>query len=63
MKELRLAATTNGCTIAARAVSNTLAAALAWAAALAARAAAALKNPEYGAAAAAIASAAGPCHA
>ena len=60
---LRLAATANGCTVAARAASNTPATALACPAAPDAWAEAALRNPAYGAAAAVIAADAGPCHA
>ncbi len=60
---LQLAATNAGCAVAARAASYTAAAALAPAAAPSARAVAAFSQLRYGAAAAAIAAAAGPCHA
>ncbi|BBX57938.1 hypothetical protein MSHO_32830 [Mycobacterium shottsii] len=60
---MRLAATANGCTIAARAASNAEATTFADANAPAARAAAAPSQLAYCPAAATIAEAAAPCHA
>ncbi len=61
-KLLRLAATNSGCTMATRTASNSAAMLLACAADCPACDAAALSHPAYGAAAAAIALAAAPCH-
>src|SRR5258708_3739086 len=61
-KSERLPATVTGCTVAAKADSNSLATAWACVAAPEACVAAALNHPAYGAAAAAMAWDAGPCH-
>ncbi|OBI94900.1 hypothetical protein A5660_10665, partial [Mycobacterium alsense] len=57
-----MTATSSGCTIAATAASNSVAAAEACLDASSAKVAAALNHPAYGAAEAAIAADAGPCH-